>query len=327
MPVAGKTTITLDVVPVSRSKEPVPVLSQSSLQVLDNGRPVAITSFVAPSPATRLAVILVLDAVNANYSSVAFQRSELEKFFSANGGHLAQPTSLAILTDKGLQLQDGFTTDGTQLKKALEDYTVALRTITRSTGVYGAEERQQLGVSALELLAKKELPLRARKIVIFISPGWPLLSGPEIDLSERQHGSVFKAVVGLNNLLQQARMTVYDVNPYGAVESVVSSSYYEAFLKPSDRPGRTDLADLSLEVQSTQTGGLVRIGTTDLAKQIAICQEDAASAYQVTFVANPGGSDARDGKSPYDLHTLQVQRTDGTKARTRAMYYTQSSQP
>ena len=88
MPVAGRTTITLDVVPVTRGKEPVPVLSQSNLQVLDNGHPVAITSFAAPSPATRLAVILVLDAVNANYTSIAFQRTELEKFFPRTKGIL-----------------------------------------------------------------------------------------------------------------------------------------------------------------------------------------------------------------------------------------------
>ena len=328
LPVAGQTPITLDIVPVAssaRAKEPPRPLSQSDLQILDNGKPATITSFSAPSPSTKLAVILVLDAVNADYTSVAFQRTELDKFFLANEGHLAQPTALAIMTDKGLQLQDGFSTDGAPLKQELDDYSVALRTIPRSTGIYGAEERQQLGISSLELLAQKELPLHARKVVIFISPGWPLISGPQIQLSDRQHSAIFKTVVSLNNLLQQARMTLYDVNPFGAAESVLASSYYESFLKPVPSPGRTDLADLSLEVEATQSGGLVHLGTTDLARQIAVCVADAASAYQVTIVPGGGASESRD-KSPYQLHTLQVQAPDGIKARTRALYYTQSPQ-
>ena len=326
LPVPGRTPITLDVVVESRTKAPAPTLSQADLQVLDNGKPVTITGFAPPSSAAKTAVILVLDAVDAPYTSVAFQRGELDKFFTANGGHLAQPTALAIMTDKGLQLQEGFSTDGAPLKQELDDFAIALRTITRSTGVYGAEEREQLGVSALEQLAQRELPLRARKVVIFISPGWPLLSGPGIDLTDRQHAAIFKAVVSLNNLLEQARMTVYDVNPFGAAESVLSTSYYESFLKPVDKPGRTDLADLSLEVQSTQTGGLVRLGNTNLAKQIAICVDDAASAYQVTFLPSPDGAEPRSDKTPYVLHTLEVQSPAGTRARARALYYTQAQQ-
>ena len=322
--VPGKTPITLDVAVAGlRPKDAAPVLKQSDLQIFDNGHPVQITSFIAPSASSRFALTLVLDAVDANYSSLAFQRGELDKFFSANGGKLAQPTTLAIMTDKGLQVQDGFTSDGAALKQELDDYTIALRTIPRSSGIYGAEERQQLGISALEQLARRQLSVRARKVIVFISPGWPLISGPGVLLDDRQHASIFRTVVSLNNLLQQSRTTVYDVNPFGAAESVLASSYYESFLKPVDRPGRTDLADISLQVQSTQTGGLVRIGTTDLARQIALCVEDAASAYQVTFLATPAESDPRD-KSPYALHILRLQAPDGVKTRTRALYYTQS---
>ena len=326
LPVAGQTPITLDVVATSRAKGAAPTLSQADLQIFDNGKPVSITSFTAPSADTRLAVILVLDAVNADYTSVAYQRAQLDKFLTANGGRLAQPTALAIMTDKGIQLQDGFSTDGAPLKQELDDYSVSLRTIPRSTGIYGAEERQQLGLNALELLARKELPLKARKVVIFISPGWPILSGPEILLTDRQRSAIFQSVVSLNNLLEQARITVYDVNPFGAAESVLASSYYESFLKPVDSPSHTELGDLSLEVQATQSGGLVHIGTTDLAKQISVCLDDAASAYQVTFLPNRDGSEPRDRKSPYELHTLRVQAPDGVKTRTRALFYTQAPQ-
>ena len=327
LPVAGQTTLTLDVVVGSRSKDPAPTLSQTDFQVLDNGRPVTIKSFHAPAQNAQFGVILVLDTVNANYTSVAYQRDQLDKFFTANGGQLAHPTTLAIMTDKGVELQDGFSTDGAALKKELDDYTVALRTIRRDAGIYGAEDRQQLGISALQLIAQKELSVPARKVVIFISPGWPLISGPGIQLTDKQQSAILRTVVSLNNLLQQARVTVYDVNPFGAQESVLASNYYESFTKPVASPSRVDLADLALQVESEQSGGLVRLGTTDLAKQIALCQQDAASAYQVTFVPNPEESPAHDKNSPYQLHTLQVKVTpDDLKARTRAQFYTQPQQ-
>ncbi len=327
LPVAGQTTLTLDVVASPRGKDTAPVLSQADFQVLDNGRPVAIKSFRPPADNARFALILVLDTVNANYSSVAYQRGELDKFFTANGGRLAHPTTLAIMTDKGVQMQDGFATNGAELKKELDDYTVALRFIRRDEGIYGAEDRQQLGISALQVIAQKEQSVPARKVVVFISPGWPLISGPEIQLNDKQRSAVLQTIVSVNNLLQQARITVYDVNPFGAQESVLNSNYYRSFTKPIANAGKVDLGDLALQVEAEQSGGLVRLGTTDLAKQITVCEEDAASAYQLTFVPNPEEGAAHDKNSPYQLHTLQVKAgTDDIKTRTRAQYYTQPQQ-
>ena len=323
LPTAG-TPITIDLTVRSGAKTPVTSLHQSDLTILDNGKPAPLTGFVSPAQNSNFKVILVLDTVNANYSSVAYQRSELDKFFAPEAGPFAHPTALAIMTDKGIEVQPGFTTNPAALKHELDEYTVALRTIRRSEGIYGADERLQLGTSSLELLARKELAEPGRKVLIFLSPGWPLLSGPQIDLTRKQEDSIFRSLVSLNTLLQQARITMYDINPFGPNENLIQSTYYKSFEKPVADINHVDLGDLSLQVLSEQSGGDVRLGQSNLAQQIHQCLDDAASAYAVTFAATSSQSDAKN-PPPFQLHTLQVQANSAdAKVKSRTAYYTQN---
>src|SRR5208283_3740051 len=109
-----------------------------------------------------------------------------EKYLRAESGVLAHPTALALITDAGMQVQEGFSEDGNALSTALGQYVVGLRTSRRSAGFNGATERFQYSLTGLQELVAREATRPGRKIIVWISPGWPLLSGPEVQLGEKQ---------------------------------------------------------------------------------------------------------------------------------------------
>jgi VWFA-related protein len=208
--------IQLDVVVTPKSGLPVTGLDQKDFTVFDNKAPQTITLFNAFSgPNSPVDVILLIDAVNTGYQTIAYERTEIEKFLRANGGKLAHPATLAILTDTGVRMVGGFSTDGNALASSLDNETVALRAITRSAGFYGAEDRFNISMRALSQLGVDEAARPGRKLIFWISPGWPLLSGPRVQLDGKQLQQLFDAIVQASTQLRLARITLYNINPLG----------------------------------------------------------------------------------------------------------------
>ena len=77
---------------------------------------------------------MLIDAVNTDFTRVAYVREQAQKFLRTNNGHLENPTTIAVLTDSGTQIQKNFTSDGNALSSSLDHYTISLREITRSSG-------------------------------------------------------------------------------------------------------------------------------------------------------------------------------------------------
>ena len=175
--------IDLDVVVTPKSGPPVGDLQQQDFTVLDNKVPRPIASFRAVNGRNApVEIVLVIDAVNANYTSVSYQRAQIEKFLRADEGRIARPIALAIFTDQGSRIVGNFSTDGNALSAELDREDVALRSVERSTGFWGATERWQISLQAMTQLITTVASDPGRKIVICISPGWPLLSGPRVQL-------------------------------------------------------------------------------------------------------------------------------------------------
>ncbi len=318
---AAEKKIVLDVVvgPKSgKSEGSTGGLQQGDFTVLDNKVPRAITLF-RPLTGTEapIEVILLVDAVNTNYENIAFERQQIEKFLKADAGHLALPTALAVLTDTGIKLQPGFSTDGKALSDSLDQYTVPLRSIRRSAGFYGAGERLELSLNALRELSTREATRPGRKIVLWVSPGWPLLSGPGVQLTEKEQRQIFADIVGLSTSLRRSRITLYSVDPLGARESVGRTFYYEEFLKGIVKPSQTELGDLALEVLATQSGGLALNSNNDVTAMLQRCMADAAAYYELSF-------DAPESAQQNEYHHVEVQvDKPGFVARTREGYYAQ----
>ena len=308
--------LNLAVVVTGKHDHPVEqILPESDFSILDNGVAQPIKSFRHVGSDAPVRVLIVVDAVNANYTTVAYERQQLDKYLSADGGQLPRPTSLAILTDKGVQEQPYSTRDGKAIMAALDAQTTGLRIIGRSTGFFGAEERLNDSLTALHSLIAKEGELPGRKLVIFISPGWALFSGPRVQLSGKQQEGLYKQVVGLTRLLQQTNVTLYSVDPRGNNQPFESRFYYQNYLKGVAKPGQTDYADLSLQVLTTHSGGLVLNSNNNINELIQKAVNDAAEYYEISFAPAPA-------EHPDEYHSIDVKvaQPDLT-ARTRQAYY------
>ncbi len=122
--------IDLDVVVTPKSGPAVAGLEQQDFTIFDNKAPQRITSFQAHRGSQDpVHIILVIDAVNTMYQNIAYQRGQIDKFLRANGGRLAQPMTLAFFSDKGTQLESGFSTDGNGLSESFDHYDIGLREI------------------------------------------------------------------------------------------------------------------------------------------------------------------------------------------------------
>jgi VWFA-related protein len=314
---APTSRINLDVVVTAKSGPPVADLQQQDFTLLDNKTPRHLTSFQAVTGSQNTThILLVIDAVNTSYENIAYERAEVEKFLHTNGGHLPQPMALAFFTDTGTQIQSNFTTDGNVLSASFDQYTIGLRNIRRSSQ-YQAQDRFSLSLKALGQIALHEAELPGRKLIFWVSPGWPLLSGPGIQLGAKQESQAFASIVGLSTDLRRARVILYSISPLGTNEGPGRTFYYQNFVKGVSDPRKAELGDLSLQVLAVQSGGLALTSSNDVASLLNQCLVDAQSYYEVSF--DPSPADRRD-----EYHSLEI-RVDkpGLTGRTRQGYYAQ----
>ena len=114
------------------------------------------------------------------------------------------------------QGKTGVSHDGNVLADALNANQQGLRIIGRSQGFYGAMDRYGIAFNALEWVAEDQaLAQTGRKLLVWLSPGWPLLSGPGMLLTMKDEDALFDAVVRVNTDLRNARITLYSVDPAG----------------------------------------------------------------------------------------------------------------
>jgi VWFA-related protein len=325
---AAKDRLTLDVVVSDKSGKAVRGLEEKDFTVLDNKRPQNILSFQAEAsgaPAASLPpadspvkIILLMDEVNTNFSRVAYEREEIKKFLLQKEGVLAHPMSLAFFSDTNAEIQNDSSRDGNALLAAFDQHETALRTIRRGEGFYGAVERFQLSLKTLDSIIAKEGPTPGRKVVIWISPGWPILSGPGIELTNKQRDQILSSIVSVSTALHQARITLYNIDPQGTeAAGGLQSYYYKEFLKPVTTSKTVLPGNLALQVISEQTGGLVFPAGNDITGQINRCVEDVDAFYTLTL-------DTAVADRPNEYHAIEVKvATPGLTARTRNGYYAQ----
>jgi VWFA-related protein len=320
IPEARDANLTLDVVVTDRSGKPRAGLTQNDFVVRDNSQIRRVLSFhavdsTAPEP---VKIILLVDEVNTTFTRVAYERDQLKKFLLQNGGQLTHPVSLAFFSDTGTEMQSGSSRDGNALLADFDQHATNLRTIRRSTGFYGAEERYGLSLKAISMLAATESKEPGRKMVIWISPGWPILSGPNITLSAKQEQGLFSSIVYLSTALRQARITLYSIDPLGVADAATNRLfYYEEFLKPVSKPQDAQAGNLALQVLTRQSGGQALNSSNDITQQITSCVAEADAFY--TLTVEPMPSDR-----PNQAHVVAVSvEPPGLTARTRNLYYGQ----
>jgi len=316
--------MTLDVTVTDKSGKPLAGLEQQDFTLLDNKQPQKIVSFKAIEGGAATAdppveVIILVDQVNTAFTTVAMERIEIEKFLRQNGGALARPVSTVFLSDSG-STGTASSRDGNAIIAELEQKQLGLRTIGRAQGVFGANERIQLSLNALSQIAAYEALRVGRKLLIWISPGWPFLtSGMDQEMATRQQKQkLFTSIVALSDALRQARITLYNIDPLGTADAgELRTTDYQQYVKAPKTAGPAQLGHLALQVLASQSGGRVLNSNNDLAGEIAACVADANVFYVLSF-------EGLAGDGPDEYHTLEIKiGKPGVAARTRSGYYAQ----
>ena len=321
-PAAAEGQIKLDVVVTDKLGEVVSGLQSSDFTLLDNNRPATLLSFQAygstTPPETPVQVVLVIDNVNEGFDDVSLSKNDIEKFLRQNNGKLAQPTSIILFEDTKTQVLPEPSRDGNALLATFEKNVTGLRELTRSSGFYGAEDRLQISLKTLGELAAYEATKPGRKLVIWISPGWPLLSGPNIQISGSQQRKIFDSVVMLSTALRQAHMTLYNVDPLGTADAgSIRLTFYEEFLKGLTNPNKAAVGNLRLQVMAVQSGGRVLNASNDITAEINRCVADASAYYELAFDPAPA-------ERPDEYHKLDIKvDKPGLDVRSSTGYYAQ----
>lgn len=309
----------LNVQVTQKSGVPVADLAQTDFTLLDNKQPRQITSFKLVTPAQEpVEVLLVLDEVNAPYEVVVMQRDGVDRYLRSNQGRLPFPTSVAVFTDRGVQMEDAaFSSDGAALAAGLAHFPLAQRQIERGTQ-FGDFDRLRLSLNALHQIVGMAAAQPGRKIVLFVSPGWPLLAGMARSMDSRMEDQLFKEIVACSTQLRLADVTLYDLDP-SAVRLMHETAYYEGFLKGVSKPGQALPGNLALQVLALQSGGSVQQFSADAMPMIKKSLLDLRSWYQIGFDPLPT-------EAPDAYHQIQIKLDKpGLKAQTRDGYYSNTT--
>jgi VWFA-related protein len=323
-PAAIRGRIKLDVVVANKTGEPLSGLALEDFTILDNNQPQKILSFRAidgprldaavQTPRPPMEVILVLDTVNLDYRDVVYARQELEKFLRRNDGHLAEPMTVLLFSDTGLSMLGHTSADGNALATAL-DQRIARRVIGGQSGADGDLERFQLSLQAISSIADNRRTKPGRKLLVWVSGGWPMLDTPAFgQISQEDKQRYFAAIVSLSTRLRESRLTLYSVSA-GVSDSY--ATHYLEFLKGVKSAKQAYPADMALKVLVVQSGGRVLGPTSDLVAQIDSCLTDTGAYYMLSFDPPRAG-----GANEYHDLKIQIDKP-GLIAHTSTGYYDQ----
>lgn len=312
--------ITLDLNVTDATGEAAKGLDARDFTLLDNQKPAKILSFQAIDGASTAAdpvqVILLVDTVNNTFESVAAERDQITKFLSRNGGQLPVPMSIALFSDSGIKI-DQPTLNGNLLIAELKKMPIPVRAISAAAGGEGAAERFQISHKALLQLLAYEGTKPGRKLLIWIGPGWPMLSVPRVDVSDAEKRSDWSSIVLFSTDLRETRTTLYSVDSLSSETALSRSVFYQNFLKPVTSEKDASAGYLALPVLAMQSGGKVLYGSNDLAGEIADCVNDALAYYTVSLQISPS-------QTLDEYHALQAKVAQpALTARTSAGYYNQ----
>jgi VWFA-related protein len=316
-PASGSGRITIDVEVTDKSGQPIEGLGAGDFTLFDNDQPKPFDRFNAiearGANAGAVHVVLVVDSINTAFDTVAREREQLGEFFKQNGGELANPVSVAILSERGLKAEPGSTRDGKAILDALDKTDSELRVVGRSAGIYGAAERLEQSLGQLSQLAAFEAGQPGRKLFVFISPGWPMLSTAGIQEDTKQRTWVFNSLVQLTNGLREANVALYTIDPFTLGRR--NPFYYQSYLKGVSKVSQAEYPYLALQVLAEHTGGLVFIAGSGIVEGINRVLKDAGAYYTLSFDPAPPAQNT-------EYHALRVKMgKQGLIVRTTAGYY------
>ncbi len=295
-PVVREGLFSIDLVVTDSEGSPVSDLPPWDFTLHDNGQPAKIRtvhkSREASVPAPEL--IFVLDTINLSPQQLTQIESAIVHFLLRNSGRQETACFLYRLTRDGLFSSSKPTQDGNMLAKEVEQHK-SPRTVWRSVRNDGpnlfrawmGSSQNPLSLRALGSIAVDQREIAGRKVVVWISPGWPV-NGRDIGFDEATE---------LSTRLREARITLDNINVWPNHDQ--SFNYHDYLEAPRSQKDMQP-AKMALQVIATHTGGLVLDSSGDLDRDIERCVEEERSFYTLTF--NPPHTYRMD-----EFHDLRVE--------------------
>ncbi len=290
----------LDVVVTDTKGNVVTYLKKDDFKLTDAGEPQTITAFDVsaahlPDPSAtinstadldRLAPnapvnIILLDEFNTLFEDEAFARYSLKKYLEKQPDKLTIPTMLlAVGIDKFTVLND-YTQDKQAIINSLDHHFAANPWRNQSNS--WAPERLATAFGTLERVAEATVGHPGHKNMIWIGRGFPSInmSRVSVDSSRRVESFVQQCV----NMLRDARVTLYAVDPAGlVVDPIAKYGNESAFLDPFG--GNYDFSRLA-----RATGGKALYGRNDVDAEIGKSADDGQNFYTLTYRPTTGAMD------------------------------------
>ena len=324
----------------SLSGQPIEGLQQSDFTLLVDHQAHKIASFqsINLNPATAPArIVLVVDALNNSAGKVAAYRKEITKYLQTGAGPLANPTALAFLSERGMDL-GSFSTDRITVLSQLDRLSGNVHSMScRDTTRERVQESDQhdpnprldcldhlfdSSITALNSLgeslvvSRNRLHRPLRTIIVWIGRGWPLLNqaGYAADTPETK-ASFYHDLVNISGALTEAQVSLSavalsEILPISQ-KNLSKSFFFQGISDPKD----ASAASLSLQALAWQSGGIVLNAGKDISAQIAHCVKDAQVYYLLSFDYPPAASFGQ-------YHALSVMLENGNQiVRTRTLFY------
>jgi len=325
------------------SGKPVSTLNQADFTLYDNDQTRKLASFRSQDGAASGAhFIFVIDAVNNFTKQIQTHAKELERYLKQGNGPLPYPVALGVFS--GVSIAVGQPSRDraallSELKTRTDDLhatgcitvqdhgnTSAAAYTLGGMGGTRAQNQQELickndrfvkSVNALSEIARKQKDIPGRVILIWLGPGWPMLTDKAFtpdppDLKR----SFFAQLVSLSMSLREAQMTVDAVaSPDESINPQTPNVRDSEFFGGVSSPDQVSAAHFGLHVLAHQTGGRIFIENKDVAAQISACVADADSYYVLTFDSPPATDFG-------EYHTLAVKvNKPGVDVRTNTLYF------
>ncbi len=322
--------VVLDVVVHDKSGANVKHLTKDDFTVYEDKVPQTIKSFEEvsqPAPAAVVAVhstaeldklepnapvsILVLDELTTKFEDLAFARYSLQKYLAAQGDTLSQPTMLIAANYTNVAVLRDYTTSRKEILDALDHHMASINSMMRANSPSWAESQFKQVFGSLVNVAQATAGHPGHKNMIWIGRGFPTVD-PETLTTEDQE-SLDKTIASCSNLLRDARVTLYSIDPAGLTVAVPAQDA-DGFPLESPFGGQVDF-DTMVEA----TGGQALHGRNDVDGLIAESVRDGESFYTISYRPSAGGDQTKEFRN---IHVVMKDRS--LTASTREGYFTKA---
>jgi VWFA-related protein len=297
---------------------PITGLQNTDFTVLDNGHPIPVDFFYAHdsggSESGSESVLLVIDAINVYLDLLTQERTQIETFLRSSKGHLPAPLSIVAINENDLTWISPASADGNALAAQLHQWQPHSQPRPTMSD-QDMQERWQESVEGLDRILRHAADQPGRKLMIYVSPGWPLINSTDVQATDSLLHQWMGLIVATSTNLRKAQVIIDVAEPQGS-EHMDWGSIWRPKLKPVKKWDHAEPADVVLQVLAVQSGGQVIHSNNDIASEIAKCVSDATSWYTLNI--------AEQTDKPDTWHDLQVRVSKpGAVVRAANGYYAQ----